>query len=405
MKNNRKIVVTFFTVVFLLCMFNINAFAKNFSNDKYKKEVKEALKKEKSLKTTKGTLAVLYFNNQSGNTDYNSLQKGLALMLIKDFSKIKQKKIQIIERGKLQALVDELNLGISGLVKPDTAPRVGKLLGAETILYGNLLSDKKAELKVNPEMLNVMKKKSLEQKDVYGPLKEFVRIEKDILKNSLNSLKIVPTKEEKKLLDIPLSEKVSALDPLFKAVDATDRENWKEAEPLYIKSFTEDPNLLKTITELVKDIPPTVLSVTAAAMFIKKLHDMKKDKGKKKLDIPRKKLSISKDVRRAIKIENTSFKEGELKFKIRVLPGNFPDNGIYCYRVVFHPQLDSRSLPKWITDWDMDQNHINHWELNPGDFRGDTTLNLKNFLSNIWQIIYQRHRPKIAKLYFYIDKS
>lgn len=282
MKNNRKIVVTFFTVVFLLCMFNINAFAKNFSNDKYKKEVKEALKKEKSLKTTKGTLAVLYFNNQSGNTDYNSLQKGLALMLIKDFSKIKQKKIQIIERGKLQALVDELNLGISGLVKPDTAPRVGKLLGAETILYGNLLSDKKAELKVNPEMLNVMKKKSLEQKDVYGPLKEFVRIEKDILKNSLNSLKIVPTKEEKKLLDIPLSEKVSALDPLFKAVDATDRENWKEAEPLYIKSFTEDPNLLKTITELVKDIPPTVLSVTAAAMFIKKLHDMKKDKGKKK---------------------------------------------------------------------------------------------------------------------------
>lgn len=282
MKNSRKIVVTFFTVVFLLCMFNINAFAKNFSNDKYKKEVKEALKKEKSLKTTKGTLAVLYFYNQSGNKNYNSLQKGLALMLINDFSKIKQKKFQIVERGKLQALVDELNLGISGLVKPDTAPRVGKLLGAETILYGDLLSDKKAELKVNPEMLNVTKKKSLEQKGVYGPLKEFVRIEKDILKNSLNSLKIVPTKEEKKLLDIPLSEKVSALDPLFKAVDATDRENWKEAEPLYIKSFTEDPNLLKTITELVKDIPPTVLSVTAAAMFIKKLHDMKKDKGKKK---------------------------------------------------------------------------------------------------------------------------
>ena len=131
-------------------------------------------------------------------------------------------------------------------------------------------------------MLNVKKNKLIKQKDVYGQLKELIRIEKDILNNSLSSLKIVPTKEEKKLLAIPLSKKYSALDPLFKAVDATDRENWKEAEPLYIKSFTEDPNLLKTITQLVKDIAPTVLSVTAAAMFIKKLHDMKKDKGEKK---------------------------------------------------------------------------------------------------------------------------
>ena len=83
-------------------------------------------------------------------------------------------------------------------------------------------------------------------------------------------------------MKIPLSEKYSALDPLFKAVDATDRENWKEAEPLYIKSFTEDPNLLKIITELVKDIAPAVLTFTAGVVFIKKLHDMKKDKGKEK---------------------------------------------------------------------------------------------------------------------------
>jgi len=282
MKNRPKFFIITLMVVFLLIAFSSNTFAGYFSNDEYKKMVKEAIKQEKSLKTTKGALAVLYFNNQSGRADYNSLQKGLALMLFDDFQKIKRKNFQVVDRGKLQALIDELKLSTSGLVKPETAPRVGKLLGAETILYGDLLSDKKAELKVNPEMLNVIKKKSLEQKDVDGQLKELIRIEEDILKNSLNSLKIVPTKEEKKLLDIPLSEKVSALDPLFKAVDATDRENWKEAEPLYIKSFTEDPNLLKTITELVKDIAPTVLSVAAGVMFIKKLHDMKKDKGKKK---------------------------------------------------------------------------------------------------------------------------
>jgi len=282
MKNSKKIFITTFMVVFLLSTFNMNAFGGWFSNNEYKKMVKEAIKQEKSLKTTKGLLAVLYFNNQSGRADYNSLQKGLALMLFDDFQKIKQKNFQVVERGKLQAVIDELKLSTSGLVKPNTAPRVGKLLGAETILYGNLLKDQKAELKVKPEMLNVKKNKPLKQKDVHGQLKKIVQIEKNILNNSLKSLQIKVTKEERKQLDIPLSEKPEALENLFKGVDYVDEENWGEAEPYFIKSFTIDPNLLKIITELVKDIAPTVLSATAAIMFIKKLNDMKKDKGKKK---------------------------------------------------------------------------------------------------------------------------
>ncbi len=281
MKNSTKFFMTTFMVVFLLFTFNMNAFGKMFSNDKYKKEVKEAIKQEESLKTTKGLLAVLYFNNQSGIAEYDNYQKGLALMLFDDFKKIKRKNFQVVERGKLQALIDELKLSTSGLVKPETAPRVGKLLGAETILYGDLLSEKKDELKVKPEMLNVMEKKSLEQKDVHGQIKEIVQIEKNILNNSIESLQIKVTKEERKLLDIPLSEKPEALNNLFKAVDLTDQDNWKDAEPFYIKSFTEDPNLLKTITELVMDIAPTVLSAAAAIMFINKLKDMKKDKGEK----------------------------------------------------------------------------------------------------------------------------
>jgi TolB-like protein len=282
MKNNTKILIATFMIVFFLSTFNMHAFGGWFSNDEYKKWAKKAIKQEKSLKPTKGTLAVLYFNNQSGNKDYNSLQKGLALMLIDDYSKIKQKGFQVVERGKLQALVDELKLGMSGLVKPDTAPRVGKLMGAETILYGDLLSDKKTELKVNPEMLNVNKKEPIKQKDVQGQLAKIVQIEKNILNNSLISLKVKVTKEERKLLEIPLSEKPEALENLFIAVDWVDQENWGKAEPYFIKSFTIDPNLLKIITELVKDIAPTVLSATAAVLFIKKLNDMKKKKGKKK---------------------------------------------------------------------------------------------------------------------------
>ena len=171
-------------------------------------------------------------------------------------------------------------MSVSGLVKPDTAPKVGRLTGAETILSGNLMSEKQAELKVNPEMLSVTKNKPLQQKDVHGQLKELNRIEKDILKNSLKSLKIVPTKEEWKDLEIPLSEKPDAYFPLFKGVDASDQKKWKEAGDRYEEAFKIDPGLIKFIKELLTEMLKIGLPIATYTLIIEKLTE--KDKGEKK---------------------------------------------------------------------------------------------------------------------------
>lgn len=94
-----------------------------------------------------------------------------------------------------------------------------------------------------------------------------------------------------------------------------------------------------------------------------------------------------------------------LRFTADIVPANFPGNGTYCFKIVVHPHQKSYSLPNWISDWDMDQNLIDQWRINPAQFKGNTTLNLKNFLNNIWQTIYQKYRPKITKLYCYVKKG
>lgn len=79
-------------------------------------------------------VAVLYFENQ-GNPELEPLKVGLAQMLITDLTG--EPGIVVVERAKLQAILDELELGHSGKVEGDTAAKVGKLLGAKWLILGS----------------------------------------------------------------------------------------------------------------------------------------------------------------------------------------------------------------------------------------------------------------------------
>ena len=74
------------------------------------------------------TVAISYFDNTSGLEEYNPLSKGLADMLITDLSNVKS--IQIVEREKLESLLQEIDLGESKFMDPSTAQKLGKGLGA-----------------------------------------------------------------------------------------------------------------------------------------------------------------------------------------------------------------------------------------------------------------------------------
>lgn len=79
------------------------------------------------------TVAVLYFENGGGGA-YDALKVGLAQLLINDL--VATDGVKVVERTDIQKILDELELGHSGVADPDTAAKVGKLLGAEWLVLG-----------------------------------------------------------------------------------------------------------------------------------------------------------------------------------------------------------------------------------------------------------------------------
>jgi len=208
---------------------------------------KKAIEEEKALKTlaAQNTVAVLYFKNKTEQSDFDPLQKGIALMLITDLSKIKN--LQVVERVQLQAMVEELGLGVSGLVEPDTAPRVGRILGAKWLVGGEILTGKVLQemknLRLQSNLLDVPVQKILGQPAAEADPAELFRLEKELLFGLIKLLQVQVTPQEEEELKRPCSTNYRALLTLFRAIDASDRGNYARAGELYESALKEDGSL------------------------------------------------------------------------------------------------------------------------------------------------------------------
>ncbi len=204
---------------------------------------KKVLKEEQALKAVTGqnTLAVLYFQNKTGQMELDPLQKGLTLMLITDLSGVKD--LQVVERSRLQALIEEMGLAGSGLVETGTAPRMGKLLGAQWLVGGDITESKPTQLRIQANLLQVPTRNILGNPLSNGQLTDLFTMEKEILFEIIKLLNIKVTSEEKVNLEKPISTNIKALIPLFQGIDESDRGNYKKAADLYRQALKEDPKL------------------------------------------------------------------------------------------------------------------------------------------------------------------
>ncbi|MDY6952598.1 MAG: CsgG/HfaB family protein [Thermodesulfobacteriota bacterium] len=228
----------------LLCIFlTSSAWAGQVVTEEVKSWAKGALEQEKALKTVTApnTVGVLYFRNQSGQRNLDLLQKGMALMLITDLSKIRD--IQVVERVKIQALTEELGLGASGLVDSATSPRVGRLLGAQWLVQGDILKDRPEILGIRSDLLAVPEEEMLGHPEAEGTMADIFRLEKEILFELTGFLKVVLTPEEKEALKAPLATTVGGLFTLVEAVEASDAGSYKKAIKLYQKALKTDPSI------------------------------------------------------------------------------------------------------------------------------------------------------------------
>jgi len=83
----------------------------------------------------KKRVAVSRFEDRSGS-GYHSLGEGVADMLVTAL--VKSGKFAVIERQEIERIIKEQQFGTSFMVTPETAPKVGQLLGAELFIVGSI---------------------------------------------------------------------------------------------------------------------------------------------------------------------------------------------------------------------------------------------------------------------------
>lgn len=80
-------------------------------------------------------VAVMDFQNTSGRADLDHLGPSIAESLLTHLAR--RGRLTLVERSRLASVMEELRLGLTDFVDPETAAEVGKSLGANVIILGS----------------------------------------------------------------------------------------------------------------------------------------------------------------------------------------------------------------------------------------------------------------------------
>lgn len=100
-------------------------------------------------------IAVMPFTNSAlaDHENYQPFSQGMAAMLITEMRG--NPGIQLVERERLQQVLEEVRMGQSGPVDPATAARAGKILGARHMIFGAFIIDRRGNLRLDARAVNV----------------------------------------------------------------------------------------------------------------------------------------------------------------------------------------------------------------------------------------------------------
>lgn len=80
-------------------------------------------------------VGVLYFERNSDNEALEPYKKGLTDMFITKLQNMPE--LRVVEREKLDKIMAEFELSEMGAIDPETAQKIGRLLGAQAVYYGS----------------------------------------------------------------------------------------------------------------------------------------------------------------------------------------------------------------------------------------------------------------------------
>jgi TolB-like protein len=187
------------------------------------------------------TVAILDFENNSllQAEQYQPLSKGLAEIMITEMSQVQA--LHVVERRKLNSLLDELKLSQTGSVAGESTVQVGKLLGAQHLVFGGFIVDLNSKMRIDVRIIEVETGLTLKAEQVMGKADKVLDLVKKLSKKVLKDLDVRITKDEEKSLNQSEKVDIQAVMYFSKGLDFEDLGQWEKAVEYYKKALDLEP--------------------------------------------------------------------------------------------------------------------------------------------------------------------
>ncbi len=177
----------------------------------------------------KKSVAVLYFENQSGGKEDEYFRDGMTEDIITELSKITQ--LQAFPRSEMLAFRD----------KPVTAPQVGQQLGAAYVLEGTIRRAGN-RLRITAQLVESSTRHSVWAERFDRQLEDVFAIQDEIARSIAQALRITLTPQEEKTIARKPTENPQAYDFYLRGRSYTRRENLDYALQMFEQAIQLDPN-------------------------------------------------------------------------------------------------------------------------------------------------------------------
>lgn len=209
--------------------------------NKVLREIQAALQDEAQLRITdfpEKSVAVLYFLNLSDDPEWAPLQKGLAEMLITDLSQAEE--LKVIERLRLNGIMNELQLSTSGLMDERTTPRVGKLLGVRNLVKGSYIIRTNRQMNLDAGVYRQDGSSSVPPNSYESDLTRLFQIEKELVFYLFDYFGIELTHEQReRILQYP-TDNIEAFRYYCRGLDALDMDDFNSAQNYFSQAVRID---------------------------------------------------------------------------------------------------------------------------------------------------------------------
>jgi TolB-like protein len=186
------------------------------------------------------TIAIMEFDNYSVGKyqeELGFITKGLADFFETDFAAISD--LKVVERDKIDFILSEIELSHSGQVATSSAVQAGKLLGAQLMVFGNVMQTDSRTARM---LIKVVK---VETSEIVATVTKegkpnFFKMQKELVKELADKLELTINKEAAEFIDESGTASADAATLYSKGLFYMDQYDYKQAYEFFKMAYEKD---------------------------------------------------------------------------------------------------------------------------------------------------------------------